>query len=182
MHQEFLNLSLALYKIRYLYTWGWGLTPIWKRQRCSSKILKLTPKGDQSELKIEFILLNLFPKTLNETLKVKSILGFHVTSEKTKIKKNEFLHSSAKRHFQTYIWWPVFSLVACFVLKIEQFEFQIISQYVTSALFLSNITGSPRYVYEYRRIQYIDSVYCYVIWVICIFIKFLMRKNNKAEN
>ena len=100
MHQEFLNLSLALYKIRYLYTRGWGVTSIWKRQRCSSKILKLTPKGDQSELKIEFILLNLFPKTLNETLKAKSILGFHVTSEKTKIKKKkEFLHSSAKRHF-----------------------------------------------------------------------------------
>ena len=87
VHQEFLNLSLALYKIWYLYTRGWGVTPTWKRQRCSSKILKLTPKGDQSELKIEFTLLNLLPKTLNETLKAKSILGFHVTSEKTKIKK-----------------------------------------------------------------------------------------------
>jgi len=48
---------------------------------------EIDPRGDQSELKIEFILLNLFPKTLNETLKAKSILGFHVTSEKTKIKK-----------------------------------------------------------------------------------------------
>ena len=56
------------------------------------------------------------------------------------------------RHFKTYICWPVFSLVACFVLKIEQFEFQMFSQYVTSALFLSNITGSPSSIYEYCRI------------------------------
>ena len=60
-------------------------------------------------------------------------------------------------------WWPVFSLVACFVLKIEQFEFQMFSQYVKSTLFLSNITGSPSSIYEYCRIQYIDFVYCYVI-------------------
>ena len=63
------------------------MTPICQRQRRSSKILKLTAKGDQSELKNRIYFANLFPKTLNETLKAKSILGFHVTSEKTKIKK-----------------------------------------------------------------------------------------------
>ena len=89
MHQEFLNLSLSLYKIRYVYTRGWGVTPICQRQRRSSKILKLTAKGDQSELKNRIYFANLFPKTLNETLKAKSILGFHVTSEKTKIKKKK---------------------------------------------------------------------------------------------
>ena len=74
------------------------------------------------------------------------------------------------------------SLVTCFVLKIEQFEFQMFSQHVTSTLFLSNITGSPSSIYEYCRIQYIDLVYCYKIGVICIFIKFFMKKNKKAEN
>ena len=40
-------------------------------------------------------------------------------SEKTKIKNFKFLPLSGKSHFKTYICWPVFSSVDCFVLKIE---------------------------------------------------------------
>ena len=48
-----------------------------------------------------------------------NILGFHVTSEKTKIKNLKFLPSSGKSHFETYICWPVFSSVDRFVLNKE---------------------------------------------------------------
>ena len=52
------------------------------------------------------------------------ILGFHVTSEKTKIKLKLkiliFLPLSGKSNFSTNIYWPVFSSVDRLVLKIEQ--------------------------------------------------------------
>ena len=71
-----------------------------------------------------------------------SILGFHVTSEKTKIKNWKSLPSSGKSHFQTYICWPVFSSVDRFVLKVEQIFF---SQCVTSSLFLGNMLRARKY-------------------------------------
>ena len=70
-----------------------------------------------------------------------SILGFHVTSEKTKMKIFEFSPLSGKSHFLTYICWPVFSSVDRFVLRIEHG----FSQCVTSALFLGNMLRARNY-------------------------------------
>ena len=71
-----------------------------------------------------------------------SILHFHVTSEKLKLK---FLPSSGKSHFKTNICWPVFSSVDRFVLKIEHGLNPFFSQCVTSALFLGNMLRARKY-------------------------------------
>ena len=75
-----------------------------------------------------------------------SILGFHVTSEKTKIKLRlkilSFYPYGVKDIFKlTNICWPVFSSVDRFALKTEH----VISQCVTSALFLGNTLRARKY-------------------------------------
>jgi len=81
------------------------------------------------------------------------ILGFHVTSEETKIKNFEFLPLSGKAIFKTYICWPVFSSVDHFVLKIEHGFF-------TSALFLGNMLRARKYqfalYFEVLSNQYVE--------------------------
>ena len=62
--------------------------------------------------------------------------------EKIKIKNFEFSPSSGKSHFQTYIYWPVFSSVDYLFWK---YNWVFFSQCVISALFLGNMLRARKY-------------------------------------
>ena len=81
------------------------------------------------------------------------ILGFHLTSGKTKIKNFEFSSSSGRSQFQTTICWPVFSLVGYFVLKIEHRVFPQCVTCVTSAL--GNMLRARKYLFALGCIHYV---------------------------